>query len=140
MIASVDFIAGKSVPSPCQTQLESKDGQRRTVWSTAFAICCVLPDTRNNLRARRTHAIPRALSRGRLKGPGEALHVVLDLPVLAQELNICTVDLEPALRPLLHILLTTEGSEAPVLGHDDLLPAGELVLRASKSFEGSGAV
>jgi hypothetical protein len=70
----------------------------------------------------------------------EALHVLLQRTVVAEELDIGTILLDTAGRLLLQVLLTTKGCEAPVLGNDDLLPAGELVLGAAESLEGDGAV
>jgi hypothetical protein len=60
--------------------------------------------------------------------------------VVGQELDIGTINLDAASGLLLQVLLAAEGSEAPVLGDDDLLPAGELVLRAAEGLEGNGAV
>jgi len=48
--------------------------------------------------------------------------------------------LEATLGALGNVVLAAKGSEAPVLGNDDLLAAGELVLRAAESFDGCGAV
>ena len=45
---------------------------------------------------------------------------------------MCSSDLE--------VVLTTEGSEAPVLGDNDLLATGELVLRAAEGLEGESTV
>lgn len=55
--------------------------------------------------------------------------------MVAEELDVGTIDLDAAGSLLLEVLLTTEGSEAPVLGNDDLLATGELVLRAAESLE-----
>jgi hypothetical protein len=71
-----------------------------------------------------------------LESLGEALHVVLERTVVAEELDVSTVDLDAAGSLLLEVLLTTEGSEAPVLGDNDLLATGELVLRATEGLEG----
>jgi hypothetical protein len=48
--------------------------------------------------------------------------------VVAQELDVCTIDQDLASFLLLHVIFAAERSEAPVLGNDDLLAAGELVL------------
>lgn len=82
-------------------------------------------------------AISTHLSLERL---GEVLDVLLDRAVLGEELDVGTVHLDVAGVPLLQVLLAAEGSEAPVLGDDDLLPAGELVLRAAEGLEGDGTV
>lgn len=52
---------------------------------------------------------------------GESPHVVLNVSVTAQELDVGTVLLELALLAELDVLLTADGSEAPVLGDNDLL-------------------
>jgi hypothetical protein len=74
------------------------------------------------------------------EGLREALHVVLEAAVVAEELDVGTIDLDAASGLLLQVLLATEGSEAPVLGDDDLLATGELVLGATESLEGNSAV
>jgi len=70
----------------------------------------------------------------------EAAYVLLERTLVAQELHVRTIDLETTLLAFGDVFLATERSEAPVLGHDDLLPAGELVLRAAESLDGGGAV
>jgi len=70
----------------------------------------------------------------------EATKVVGQLALVGQELNISTVDLDATFLAQLDVLLTTERGEAPVLGHDDLLATRELVLRASKGFDGGSSV
>ena len=69
---------------------------------------------------------------------GEALHVLLQLTMVGEELDVCTINADAASGLLLQVLVTPERSEAPVLGDDDLLSAGELVLRTSESLEGDG--
>ena len=61
-----------------------------------------------------------------LESLGEAAHVVLESTLVAEELNVSTVDPDLALLALLDVLLALEGSETPVLGDDDLLATGEL--------------
>lgn len=63
-----------------------------------------------------------------LESSRESSDVVGELAVVAQELDICTIDQDLASSLLLHILFTTERSETPVLGHDNLLATRELVL------------
>lgn len=58
----------------------------------------------------------------------------------AEELNVGTVLLELALLAHLDVLLTANGGEAPVLGDDDLLAAGELVHGAAESLDGGSTV
>lgn len=76
----------------------------------------------------------------RLESVGEAAHVVRQAAVVGKELNVGTVDLDTATSLLLEVLLTSEGSEAPVLGDNDLLSARELVLRSSEGLKGNGLV
>ena len=75
-----------------------------------------------------------------LESVGEALHVVLQVAVVGKELNVGTVDLDGTGLALGNVLLAAEGSEAPVLGDDDLLVTRELVLRTTESLESGGAV
>ena len=74
------------------------------------------------------------------EGIGEALHVLLEATVVAEELDVGTIDLDAASSLLLEVLLAAERGETPVLGDNDLLPAGELVLGSAESLEGDGAV
>ncbi len=60
--------------------------------------------------------------------------------MVAEELDVGTVDLDAASGLLVEVLLAAEGSEAPVLGDNDLLATGELVLGAAESLEGNSAV
>lgn len=71
---------------------------------------------------------------------GEALHVVSKVAVVGKELNISAVDLDTASSLGLEVLLAAKGGETPVLGDDDLLATGELVLGAAESLESSSAV
>lgn len=71
---------------------------------------------------------------------GETLDVLRKVTVVGEELNVGTVNLDTASSLLLEVLLTSERSEAPVLGDDDLLSARELVLGSSKSLKGDGTV
>lgn len=71
---------------------------------------------------------------------GETLHVESQGTVVGKELDVSTVDLDAAGSLLLQVLLAAEGGETPVLGDDDLLATGELVLRAAESLESGGAV
>jgi hypothetical protein len=74
-----------------------------------------------------------------LEGLGETAHVVLKGTLGAEELDVGTVDADLARLALGGVLLTAEGSEAPVLGDDDLLATGELVLGATESLNDVGA-
>ena len=60
--------------------------------------------------------------------------------MVAKELDVSTVILDTAGSLALEVVLTTEGSEAPVLGDNDLLATGELVLRAAEGLEGKSTV
>lgn len=61
-----------------------------------------------------------------LESVGEAAHVVLESTLVAEELDVGTVDPDLALLALLDVLVALERSETPVLGDDDLLATGEL--------------
>lgn len=87
-------------------------------------------------------SFPRHIHRLSLLGEGirEALHVLGEVAVVAEELDVGTIDLDAAGGLLLEVLVATEGGEAPVLGDDDLLATGELVLRAAEGLESGSAV
>lgn len=68
------------------------------------------------------------------------LHVILQFAAVAEELDVSTIHPNATSGLLLQVLLAAKGSEAPVLGDDDLLPARELVLRAAQSLESDGTV
>jgi hypothetical protein len=55
--------------------------------------------------------------------------------VVAEELDVGTVDLDTAGSLAVQVLITTKRGEAPVLGDDDLLATGELVLGAAESLK-----
>lgn len=74
------------------------------------------------------------------EGIGEASHVVRENTLVAEELDVGTVNEDAATGLRLQVLLTTERGEAPVLGDDDLLATGELVLGATESLESNSAV
>lgn len=76
----------------------------------------------------------------RLESVGETADVALQRTVVGKELDVSTVDLDAAGSLLVEVLLTSERSEAPVLGDNDLLSARELVLGSAESLEGNGAV
>lgn len=75
-----------------------------------------------------------------LVGVREALHVLLNQTVATQELDVGTILLELALLAKLDVLLAADGGEAPVLGDNDLLAAGELVHGTAESLDGGGTV
>lgn len=58
----------------------------------------------------------------------------------AQELDVSTIDENLSGVLLVHVLLTAKRGETPVLGDDDLLATGELVLGAAESLDSDGAV
>jgi hypothetical protein len=66
------------------------------------------------------------------------LHVFLEVAVVGKELYVGTIHLDAASSLLLQVFVATKGSETPVLGDDDLLSAGELVLRSAESFQSDG--
>lgn len=57
-----------------------------------------------------------------------------------EELDVSTVLEELALLAELDVLLAADGGEAPVLGDNDLLATGELVLRAAEGLESGSTV
>jgi hypothetical protein len=61
-----------------------------------------------------------------LESLGEALDVLLEDTLVAEELDVATVDLDLALSAPGNVLLATETGEAPVLGDNDLLATREL--------------
>jgi hypothetical protein len=75
----------------------------------------------------------------RLESVGETADVALQRTVVGKELDVSTVDLDTAGSLLVEVLLTSERSEAPVLGDNDLLSARELVLGSAEGLEGNGA-
>lgn len=60
--------------------------------------------------------------------------------MVAEELDIGTVILDTTGGLALEVVLTAERSEAPVLGDNDLLATGKLVLRAAEGLEGKSTV
>ena len=67
----------------------------------------------------------RSLSLERI---GENANISLNRALVPQELHVSTINPNLAFSTLLEIFVTTERREAPVLGDNDLLTAGELVL------------
>jgi hypothetical protein len=61
-----------------------------------------------------------------LESVGETPDVVGEVALVAEELDVGTVDPDLALLALLDVLLAAEGSETPHLGDNDLLATGEL--------------
>lgn len=60
--------------------------------------------------------------------------------MVGKELNVSTIHLDAASSLLLEVLIAAERGETPVLGDDDLLSAGELVLRSSESLKSEATV
>ena len=77
---------------------------------------------------RLTQNLSRCLESGR-----EAANVAGEVALVAEELNVGTVDLDLALLALLDVLLALERGETPVLGDDDLLATRELKPVSSKT-------
>lgn len=75
-----------------------------------------------------------------LKRIREYPNVTLNRPLVPQELHVSPVDPDLAFGALLEVFVTAERREAPVLGDNDLLAAGEFVLGATEGFDGCGAV
>jgi hypothetical protein len=80
-----------------------------------------------------TSSLTRNLSLLRERG-GETAHVVLEVALVAEELDVGTVDLDLALLALLDVLLAAERGETPVPGNNDLLATGELYTVRSRDF------
>ena len=60
--------------------------------------------------------------------------------MVREKLDVGTILLDAASGLAVEVLLTAEGSEAPVLGGDDFLAARELVLRTAESLKGKRTV
>jgi hypothetical protein len=75
-----------------------------------------------------------------VEGLGEAADVLGNGSLVAEELHVGTVNTDVTLLALGDIVVTAQRSEAPVLGHDNLLATGELVLRLAESLDGDSAV
>jgi hypothetical protein len=60
--------------------------------------------------------------------------------VVAQELNVGTIHEKTAGSLALEVLLAAERGETPVLGDDNLLATGELVLGAAESLKSESTV
>ena len=81
-----------------------------------------------------------SLSLSSLKRIREHADVALNRPLVPQELHVSPVDPDFAFRTLLKVFVTAERCEAPVLGDNDLLAAGEFVLGATEGFDGCCAI
>ena len=81
-----------------------------------------------------------SLSLSSLKRIWEYPDVTLNRAFVPQELHIGTIYPDLAFGALLEIFVPAERCEAPILGDNDLLTAGELVLGATESFDGCCAV
>jgi uncharacterized membrane protein len=57
----------------------------------------------------------------------EALDVLREVALVAEELDVGAVDLDLTLLTLDDVVVTAKVGEAPVLGNNDLLAAGELL-------------
>jgi len=75
-----------------------------------------------------------------LESVGEAADVIGKFALVAEELDIGTINLNLSLLALLNVLLTAERGEAPVPGDDDFLATGELVLATPQSLESGGTM
>lgn len=82
----------------------------------------------------------KILSRHVLISLRESLNVLLNVTVVAQELDVGTIDLDPTFLAETDVLLAAQRGEAPVLGDDDLLATGELVHGSAESLDGGGTV
>jgi hypothetical protein len=70
----------------------------------------------------------------------ESPDVILQRSLVAQELDVGTVNHDATCLAQLNVLIATQRGETPVLGHNDLLPAGELVLATTESLKSSSTV
>jgi hypothetical protein len=61
-----------------------------------------------------------------LEGFGEAADVLREVALVAEELDVGTIDHDAALLAHGNVLVAAKGSEAPILGDDDLLATREL--------------
>lgn len=77
---------------------------------------------------------------GSLESTWESLHIVLDLALVSQKLNVGTVNQDTTFLLELDIFVSSERSEAPVFGDDNLLSARELIHGSSESLDGSSSV
>ena len=75
-----------------------------------------------------------------LESSWESSDVIGQLALVAQELNIGTINQDLSRVLLVHILFTAQRSESPVLGDNDLLATWELVLGSAESLDGSSTV
>jgi len=71
---------------------------------------------------------------------GESPHVVLERALVPQELHVRTIDAHLPSLALGNVLVAVERCEAPLLGDDDLLAAGKLVLATAESLDGGRSV
>ena len=69
---------------------------------------------------------------------GETLDVIRDVALVAQKLDVCTIDQNTALLLQLDIFVPSQWCETPVFAHNDLLSARELVHRSSQSLDSGG--
>ena len=84
------------------------------------------------------HRHPLGLSS--LKCIRENPNVTLNGSLVPQKLHVSPIDPDLAFSALLEVFVTAERREAPVLGDDDLLAAGEFVLGATERLDGCCAV
>ncbi len=75
-----------------------------------------------------------------LESSWEPSNVIGKLAMVGQELDVSTINQDLSAFLLLDVLFTTERSEAPVLGNNDLLATRELVLRTTESLESGSTV
>lgn len=68
------------------------------------------------------------------------LNVLLNVTLVAEELDVGTIDLHTALLAQSNVLFAAQRGESPVLADDDLLATGELVHGATESLDGGGTV
>jgi len=75
-----------------------------------------------------------------LESSWESADVIGQVSLVAQELHVSTIDQDLSGLLLLHVFFTAERGEAPVLGDNDLLATGELVLGSAEGLDSGSAV
>ena len=70
----------------------------------------------------------------------ESPDVVLNLPLVPQELNVCTIHQNPAFLLQFDVFIPLQRCESPILADNDLLAAWKLVRRSSQSFNSRSAM
>ena len=70
----------------------------------------------------------------------ERVHILINRALVPQKLHVRPINPDFTRIPCCLILITPQRGKAPILRHNNLLAAGELVLRAAEGFNGGGSV